>query len=623
MANLPSPSHITDLPEDEPVHPKPAHVILYHAPFHLEEDPEEQPETEPEPAYALFAHDAQDNMNGWLEEDDEDEMEVEEDDEDDKEEEEEGDKGIGCQDIELRAGTWEVDNEDGGALFETSCMDVLETWKILDVSFGLPVSNEEIVESTERVIGEGISSPELFTLGAPALFVKKKDGTFRMFIDYSELNKLTIKNRHPLPRINNLFNQLQGSSMHSKIDLRSGYHQLRIREEDIPITAFQTRKGVHVDPAKIKTIKNWVAPTTPTEKLCSAPILALLDGTEDFVVYCDASLKGFGAVLMQREKVITYAFRQLKTHEENYTTHDLEIGKANIVVDALSQKERERPLRVRSLVMTGHTDLLERKKCSNIGDEERESRKPKNIKKEDVGGMLVKNSRDPEKVRTEKLEPHADGTLCLNGRSWLPCYGDLRTVIMHESHKSKYSIHPAAPFEAPYGQKCRSPICWSEVGDSQLTGPKLSYADVRRKPLEFNVGDMVILKVSPWKGVIRFGKRWKLSIRYVGPYKIIDRIGPMAYKLELPDELRRIHNTFHVSNLKKCPTDENFVILLEEIQLDGKLHFIEEPVEIMDREVKAESYSHCQSSMEFATRSEIHMGTRRLLQGQISSSLLE
>ncbi|GJY19161.1 putative reverse transcriptase domain-containing protein [Tanacetum coccineum] len=319
-----------------------------------------------------------------------------------------------------------------------------------------------------------------------------------MCIDYRELNKLTIKNRYPLPRIDDLFDQLQGLSTYSKIDLRSGYHQLRVKDEDIPKTSFRTRyghykfqvmpfgltnapavfmdlmnrisivqflghvidsQGIHVDPAKIEAVKNWASPTTPIEvrqflglagyyrrfikdflkiakslteltqknkkyiwgenqesafqllkqKLCEAPILALPEGNDDFVVYCDASHQGLGAVLMQREKVIAYASRQLKPHEENYTTHDLELGavvfalkiwrhylygtkctvftdhkslqhildqkelnmrqrrwlelladydceiryhpgKANVVADALSRKERIKPLRVRSLV---------------------------------------------------------------------------------------------------------------------------------------------------------------------------------------------------------------------------------------------------------------------------------
>ncbi|GKA43725.1 putative reverse transcriptase domain, ribonuclease H-like domain, aspartic peptidase domain protein [Tanacetum coccineum] len=191
------------------------------------------------------------------------------------------------------------------------------------------------------------------------------------------------------------------------------------------------------------------------------------------------------------------------------------------------------------------------------------------------------------------------------GNSW-----DRHLPLVEFSYNNSYHASTkAAPFEALYGRKYRSPICWSEVGDSQLTGPEMiretmekiiqiknrlltarsrqkSYADVRRKPMEFSVGDMVMLKVSPWKGVTHFGKRGKLSPRYVGPFKIIERVGLVAYKLELPDELRGIHNTFHVSDLKKCLADENLIIPLEEIQLDDKLHFIEEPIKIMDREVK-------------------------------------
>nr|GFA64474.1 putative reverse transcriptase domain-containing protein [Tanacetum cinerariifolium] len=294
-------------------------------------------------------------------------------------------------------------------------------------------------------------------MGSSSPICQKKDGLFKMCIDNRDLNKLTVKNRYPLPRIDDLFDQLQGSSVYSKIDLRSGYHQLRVREEDVPKTSFKTRYGqyefqdyaiwfdertgrIH-RPYESGTIswsrdrqsgysrgsrqdrirKDWASPKSPTEirrflglagyyrrfiegfskvarpmtkrtqrkvkfewgdkqeaafqllkqKLCSVLILALLEGSEDFIVYCDASNKRLGAVLMQREKVISYASRQLKIHEKNYTTHDLELGavvfalkiwrhylygtkwKANFVADALSRKERESPLRVQALNALG------------------------------------------------------------------------------------------------------------------------------------------------------------------------------------------------------------------------------------------------------------------------------
>nr|GFA80238.1 hypothetical protein [Tanacetum cinerariifolium] len=231
---------------------------------------------------------------------------------------------------------------------------------------GLPPVRQELSDQLQKLADRGFIRPSTLPWGAPVLFVKKKDESFRMCINYHELNKLTVKNRYPLPRIDDLFSQLQGSSIYSKLDLRSGYHQLKVRDEDIPKTAFKTSivqflghlidsQGLHVDPIKIEA------------RLCEALILALPEGNDDFVVYCDASHQGLGAVLMQREKVIAYASWQIKPNEENYTTRDLELGavkelnmrqlrwlelladydceiryhlgKANVVADALSRTE--------------------------------------------------------------------------------------------------------------------------------------------------------------------------------------------------------------------------------------------------------------------------------------------
>ncbi|GKE01961.1 putative reverse transcriptase domain-containing protein [Tanacetum coccineum] len=191
------------------------------------------------------------------------------------------------------------------------------------------------------------------------------------------------------------------------------------------------------------------------------------------------------------------------------------------------------------------------------------------------------------------------------GKGWI----NHLPLVEFSYNNSYHASIKAAPFEALYGRKCRSPVCWAEVGEAQLTGPDLiqettekivqikqriqatrgrqkSYADLKRKPMEFQVGDRVILKVSPWKGVVRFDKRGKLNPQYVGPFKVLEKIGSVAYKLELPQELSRVHNTFHVSNLKKCYSDEPLAVPLEGLHIDDKLQFVEEPVEIMEREIK-------------------------------------
>ncbi|GJY90787.1 putative reverse transcriptase domain-containing protein [Tanacetum coccineum] len=314
--------------------------------------------------------------------------------------------------------------------------------------------------------------------------------------------------------------------------------------------------------------------------MCSALILALPEGSEGFVVYYDASHKGLGTVLMQREKVIAYASRQLKVHKKNYIPHDLELGS---IVFAL-KIWRHYLYGTRCTMFTDHKSLQHildqkglnmRQSCwlellsdydcdirYHPGKANIEAQKPENLVNEDVGGIIRRD------IPKERLEPRADGTLYLHGRSF-----DTIWVIMDRLTKSAHFLPirendlldklarlylnriVVAPYEALCGRKCRSPVCWAEVGESQLTGPELiqettekivlikqkiqaaqdrqkSYADWKRKPMEFEVRDRVMLKVLPWKGVVRF------------------------------------------------------VMPLEGIHVDDKLQFMEEPVEIMKREIK-------------------------------------
>ncbi|GKC63481.1 putative reverse transcriptase domain-containing protein, partial [Tanacetum coccineum] len=498
---------------------------------------------------------------------------------------------------------------------------------------------QELSTQLQELYDKGFIRPSSSPWGTPVLFVKKKDGSFRMCIDYRELNKLTVKNQYPLPRIDDLFDQVREEDIpKTEFRIRYGHYEFHVmpfgltnapaskeeHAEHIKLVLELLKKeelyakfskcelwlskvqflghvidseGIHVDPTNIESIKDWASPKTPTQ------IRQFLDQKE---------------LNMRQHRWL-----------ELLSDYDCEIryhsGKANVVAV--------------------------------------KARKEENFGTEDLCGMI------------KKLEQRTDGTLCLNGRSWIPCRDTigviidrltksahflpmketdsmekltrqyLKEVVLRHGVPSERSIQTledmlracvidfgkgwdrylplvefsynnsyhtsikVAPFESLYGRKCRSPICWAEVGDAQLTGPEIihettekiiqikkriqagqdrqkNYADRRRKPLELEVRDKVMLKVSPWKGVIHFGKRGKLKPRYIGPFKILAKVGTLAYRLKLPEQLSQVYSTFHVSNLKKCFVEEPLAIPLDEIQIDDKLKFIKEPIKIIDQEVK-------------------------------------
>ncbi|GJV31911.1 putative reverse transcriptase domain-containing protein [Tanacetum coccineum] len=438
---------------------------------------------------------------------------------------------------------------------------------------------------------------------------------------------MTIKNRYPLPRIDDLFDQLQGSRYFSKIDLRSGYHQLRVYEAHILNISLRVRyghfefmvmpfgltnapavfmdlmnrvcksyldkfvivfindiliyskskedyelqevhflghvvneNGIHVDPSKIEAGKNWKAPKSPSEIRC---------------------------VLMQRGKVIAYASRQLKIHKKNYTTHDLELGKTNVVADALSRKERVKPRRVRAMYITIQSGVKDK-----ILAAQSEASKVK-VEHQIPSGLLQQPDIPEwkwERITMDfimKLPRSSSG----NDTIWvivdrltklalfLAICKDYKMdkltrlyideiVVRHGVPVSIISDHDGR-FVTSY-LLLHNIVCfvlvahdfafvalvsralWAEIGESRLIGLELvqettdkvvqikerlkaardrqkSYADNRCKPLEFSVGDQVLLKVSPWKGVVRFGKKGKIAPRYVGPFEIIERISLIAY----------------------------------------------------------------------------------------------
>ncbi|WVZ51710.1 hypothetical protein U9M48_002825 [Paspalum notatum var. saurae] len=810
-----------------------------------------------------------------------------------------------------------------------------------------PDELKELKTQLQEQLDKGFIRPSSSPWGCPALFVEKKDqGGKRLCVDYRPLNAVTVKNKYPLPHIDILFDQLAGAKVFSKIDLQSGYYQIKIREVDIPKTAFSTRyglyeylvmsfgltnapaffmymmnsvfmneldkfvvvfiddiliysksekdheehlrivltqlrehklyakfskcafwlkevgflghilseKGVAVDPSKVADVLNWKQPKTVTEiqsflglagyyrrfikdfskiakpmtsltkknarftwgsnceegfqtlkkLLTSAPVLAQPDIIKPFDVYCDASGHGLGCVLMQEGRVIAYASRQLRKHEENYPTHDLELttvvhalkiwrhfllgntchiytdhkslkyiltqpelnmrqrrwlelikdydleihyhpGKANVVADALSRR--------------AHCNVIEARPTARVICCEIDEIEVPTEQLMELYSLIIEPTIKDQIIAAQKQDK-GSGILWFKNRLVVPKDVGLRKKILDEAHTSMLTMHPGsnkmyqdlkqkfwwtqiakyvsecdvcqrvkadhlkpagmlqplavptwkwedvhmdfivglprtqkgydsiwtitsdrgslfvshfweqlqatlgtnlirssayhpqtsgqvervnqiledmlracaltystkwdeclplaefaynnscqknlemAPFEALYGRRCRTPLNWSEPGERVTFGPNLvnkprsnnlkraqsrqkSYSDRRRRPLAFEEGDHVYLKVSPMKGVHWFGVKGTLAPRYVGQFKITERCGPVAYRLELPSHLAAVHDVFHVSQLKKCLRVPKAAVNTSQIQIEPDLTYEEKPIRILDRKQRS------------------------------------
>nr|GEZ86807.1 putative reverse transcriptase domain-containing protein [Tanacetum cinerariifolium] len=463
-----------------------------------------------------------------------------------------------------------------------------------------PSEMKELVKQLKKLSDKGFIRPSSSPWGAPVLFVKKKDGSFRMCTDYRELNKLTVKNRYPLPRIDDLFDQLQGSSIYSKIDIRLGYHQLRVREEDIPKTAFRTRYGhyefqvmpfglTNAPEVFIDLINRVCKPYL--DKFVIVFIDDILINSKDEKEH-EEHLKAILKLLKKEELYAKFSKCEFWIPKVQFLGHVIDSqgiyvdpAKIEYVKDWASPKS---PTEIRQFLglagyyrifIEGFSKIAKpMTKLTQKKDVVTRHGIPVSIISDRVPRFASNFWRSLQKALGTRLDistayhPETDGqserTIQTLEDMFRACAIDFgngwvnHLPLVEFSYNNSYHVTiKAAPFEALYGQKCRSPICWTEVGEAQILGPELIQETTEK--------------------IVQIKKRM-----YVGPFKVLERVEDVSYKLDLPEELSRVNNTFHMSNLKKCHADEPLAVPLDGLHFDDKLYFVEEPVEIVNHEVK-------------------------------------